>query len=755
MRLAVALGCLLLLTPLAHCAPPSTTPRLPVLAWAARSDWMNVKTGVTPGARGDGATDDTAALQKAFDGLHDGSTVYLPPGVYRITRTLLLHGPLTGVLIVGHGRDTKLVWDGATGGKMVRVDGVAYTRFVGLSFDGAGKAAAGLWHFSDDRFETEVTYQHLALAHFTDAGILADPASKFALAETEFNNCLFDDCRRGVAFTAFNDYDYTFDGCEFRACDTAIECSHGNFYVRNCHFEGSRSVDIAAAPEHGCSVRRCASHGSNAFLHFSNSVAPLTVEDCQVDNWRDTTGAITFAGAPVVLFDCGFTHPPGATAPVHGGNGQRIIASQNRAAGSPTVFDTPSGARIDIVPAGTRQGAVRTATQSFFSETARIPGQVFDAKRDFGAQGDGATDDTVAIQKAIDAARGQGHAAIAYLPGGIYVVTKTLLITGSDYFVGGGGFRTGLLWKGAPGGTILAVRAPHNVILEQLAVGSGDTGAMENGVDIAQSGQPGDAPTRMTYDSVFVYGMYAKQPLRKGLKFENLGRGDVVVLPHVQGNLHFVNCGRATILASCSYEGSIVVEGHERERDGLLGFETRLATVVTHGLYLRDSHSIVLSDFYMEQSDNGYRFEGAPGDPPGRATIQGAKLHFNVPRDHPDDAIALGIAGYNGQIFLGHNQFYIEPKQARVRQQGGPVDIFLWAISFYDVKLDAQTQNARLFLIGSGGTTPPPATSSAGLAQLSHALDDLRRLGETDLKLNHPAALEQQGLRLSRKTSGL
>lgn len=738
MRLIFSLVCLLLLTPLVQSAPERPLPQLPVLAWAARSDWLNVKTGITPGAVGDGAHDDTAALQQALDGLRDGGTIYLPPGTYRITRTLLLRGPLTGVLIVGHGRATRLVWDGEAGGKMVRVDGVAYTRFVGLSLDGAGKAAAGFWHLSEHRFETEVTYQHMALAHFTDAGILADPAAKLALAETEFNNCLFDDCRRGVTFTAFNDYDYTFDGCEFRSCDTAIECNHGNFYVRDCHFEGSRSVDIFVAPEHGCSVRRCTSQGSNAFLHFSNSVAPLTVQDCQIDSWRDPSGAITLAGAPVVLFDCAFTHPPGATAPVRGSNGQRIIASQNRVEGALPVIDTTSGTHIDTVPAGSRGGVMRTATQSFFSETARSPGQVFDAKRDFGAKGDSTTDDTAAIQQAIDAARTRGHDAIAYLPAGIYRITKTLLITGSNYFVGGSGLRTGLLWKGAPGGTLLAVRAPQNVILEHISVGSGDTGAMDNGVDIAQSGQAGDAPSRMIYNEVYAYGMYVKQPFRKGFKFENLGRNDVVIMPHVQGNLHFVNCARATILANCSYEGSIVVEGQEPRRDGFLGFETRLATVVTHGLYLRDSHSIVMSDFYMEQSDNGYMFEGKPGDPPGRATIQGAKLHFNVPKDGPDLATALTIAGYNGQIFLGHNQFYTEPKQARLRQQGGPVDIFLWGVSFYDVKLDAQTQNARLFLIGSGGTTPPPDAGNGGLAQLNRALDDLRRLGDLDLKLNHP-----------------
>jgi hypothetical protein len=61
----------------------------------------------------------------------------------------------------------------------------------------------------------------------------------------------------------------------------------------------------------------------------------------------------------------------------------------------------------------------------------------------FGARGDGITDDTDAIQKAIDAAGtfSRGHAnkgGIVYLPAGAYVVSRTLLVTQAVKIFGNG-----------------------------------------------------------------------------------------------------------------------------------------------------------------------------------------------------------------------------------------------------------------------------------------------------------------------------
>jgi hypothetical protein len=734
----------------------AATPDIPVLNWEPRSDWLNVK---QCDAVGDGTADDTAALQKAFDRIKDGMVLYLPPGIYRVTKTLKLIGPMCGVLVVGHGRDTKLAWDGEAGGKVFMDDGVAYARYVGIAFDGRNKAAVGFYHYSDRRFETEVRHQHLSFRNFTDAGILVEKQDKYALAETNFENCLFDACRRGVVFTSFNDYDFTFDGCEFRGADVAIECRHGNFYVRDCRFENSRVVDILALPEHGCSVRRCVSVGSHRFIELSNSVTTMTIQNCRVAGWKAADGAIKLAGAPVMLFDCVFTGSAGLRAgsdasattgaPVWVRNGQRLIVSENQPKELKELLQKNQQGKVHAVPAGKRTGAALAAEQHFLKETVRIPAKVFDAKRDFGAKADAKTDDTAALQKCVDAAREHGKGAIAYLPLGRYVVTETLKITGADYFVGGTGFRTGLLWKGAEGGTMVSVHDPQDVTLEHLAAGNHDTGAMNNGADILQTDS--GKPSRMTYDGVFAFGMYQKKPLQQGLRFSKLGREAVVIMPHVQGNLRFTDCAQATILANTSFEGSVIVEGKDTRRDGLLGFQTRLATLVTHGLYLKDNHSIVMSDFYVEQADNGFVFEGAPTDPPGRATIQGAKLHFSVPKNEPAKGTAMTVSNYGGQVFFGHQQFYCEPTEVRIVHTGAqPFELFLLANCFYNTRpAITKGAGAQVFLVGNDGfklpeqTTEYTADDSLGpdaLPKISAALDDLRRLGDADLLLNHGVA---------------
>ncbi len=727
-------------------AASTPAPGLPVLNWEPRSDWVNVK---DLGAIGDGVADDSAALQQALDGATSGSTIYLPAGTYRLTDTLRLGKgmALYGLLLVGNGRDTRLVWDGPEGAQMILDDGVPYSRYVGMVLDGRGKAAVGFCHKNSRRFETEVRHQHMAFLNCTDTGLLVDPARVQATAETLIENCLFENCKRGVALLRFNEYDWTFDGCEFRDCGIGIQCDHGNTYVRNTHFAGSKTVDLLLRPEHGCSVRRCTSVGSRAFVEFVSGVSPLTIQDCRVEGWTNPDWAILRAGQPAMIFDCVFTKPPNRNGPIASGDGQPLLVSENVSAETDGVYSATRRGKLYEIPAGQRRASLTSAQQRFLKDTWPVPTKVFDAKRDFGAQGDGKTDDTAAIQQTLDAARAAGNGALAYLPTGFYVVTDTLRVTGANYYVGGSGFRTGLVWRGAEGGTMVAIEDPDHITLENLAIGNHDSGQMNNGIDVLQTST--GQPSFITYDNVSVYGMYQKQPLRKGLWLQGLGSQCTVVIRHLQGNLRLVDSAAATVLVNTSYEGSVVVEGKSKQRDGFFGIQTRLGTIVSHALYVKDNHSLVASDFYAEQSDHGFSLQGAADDPPGRVTLQTPKFHF-TPLKEGGENVPLTLDNYSGQIFLGPIQFYVEPVKMRLQHQGDrPLEMFLLGAFFYNTELTLQQgPGLTLSLVGCKGVPPKgsewkPSDQMAEdtLAQVATGLDDLRRLGEVDLTLNHPHAL--------------
>jgi hypothetical protein len=270
-------------------------------------------------------------LQAAFDKLSEKSgeanTVYLPPGTYRISKTIAVK-QRDGVSIIGCGRGTRIVWDGPGGkgddARMFWSNGAPRSRYVGISWDGRGKAHVGFDHDSKGYFETEIDHQHEAFLNFSGSGIRIGhdqntPGAQ-ATAETTYANCLFMNCESGLTLMQFNDYNHTLAGCEFRDCGIGVNSTGGaNFYVRDSHFARSRILDVRVRGEHAMSVRRCTSTDSRMFIEEA-TIAPLTVQDCQVADWTNPEGALRLGSGPVLLFDCVFTRPTNRLAPIVPGN---------------------------------------------------------------------------------------------------------------------------------------------------------------------------------------------------------------------------------------------------------------------------------------------------------------------------------------------------------------------------------------------------------------------------------------------------
>ena len=772
----------------------TTAPVLPTLNWQKRSDWVDVKTDVSPAAVGDGVHDDTQAIQTALNRLNDlevssTKTVYFPPGTYRITNTLSFT-ELQGTLLIGTGATTRIVWDGPLNQSMFRSNGSTRSRYVGLVWDGANKAGVGIDHQTHTYYEERIRHQDEAFVNFRVAGIRIGMNQIVPTADVIYRNCLFQNSGTGVSILDWNDYCNDFDGCDFRDCGTAINCTRGNLYARECHFERSSILDILI-PAHSSSVRRCTSIGSAQFLRTEagGSSCETTVQDCHIDGWTSSLGAMSFGyHGPTTVFDTSFTHPPSTAAPIRltnpGDFPQLAILSNNTAPGSSTLVDLGQNGQVMQLPAGARGPSLSNPTQTFFQTSESLPGTILDVKTQYGAKGDGHADDTDAITRAIAAAKALGNNALVYLPPGLYNVSSTISVTGGGYTIGGSGFWTLLQWTGARTGTMFSVQDPQSVTMEQIRMTAPNTVAC-----IQQTSLNSTMPSRMTYDGVYVPGENlgtnkdGTPILARALECNGLSANSVVRLPHFDGSMHFTNCSAATILASFSVAGVLQVDGSQSEKSGFLGFLERTNSSNVCDIVVRDNQDLVGTNYYTEQTGSLLQASGDGAYPgqPGHITIQATELQL-------DDPNCIRINDYEGRIGILSGQFisrmgisgapFLYGPGATgysISQTGTrPVDLLMLGNTFFNfdptfvggpgLNLSVIQNLVNGDNIATGSAHPianavPGVNSSlveslvnpstnisvmsqpavtAGLSDSVSALDDFRQLGAVDLALNHP-----------------
>ncbi len=739
--------------------------QIPVLDHTPASDWTNVK---DHGVVGDGVADDTDALQALLRELRQGSILYFPPGVYRVTRELLIQKStdenprerrLIGIGFYGHGADTVLKYDGEPGAIMLRIRGMLHYRMDGFVFDGSGKARVGMYHDNQpdrDLFETHLYHSFITMRGFTQYGILfgyLDDNPAGASAETAFQHMIFEDCGTGIAFNAFNDYNFTFDGCIFR--DNArmgLECVNGNFYVRNSRFERN-ALDVFANPEHSSSIRRSVSVGSGAFLHFQNGVSPFTVENCLVIDWKNDV-AIKTGGAPFLAFDNRFVSTAPKTVAIEAKRDQHVVHTANSVEGATRLFLRDSDTYVTTTLAEKSPIVLRADLDPMPTKVV-LPARRFDARTDFGAVGDGKADDTAAIQAAIDAARAHGKNAMAYIPKGDYRITRPLRLEGGGYSFGGGTVYSELQFDGeqdadaivvAPEGelTLDTFRVRRNAVKiireardEGWRVRTSRIGEFDGkGADIRQL--PSVNGSRVLYHTVYVSGKYIEMPFALGMQFDGLREHDTVILHNIEGNLQFANSGDATILHTVGYEGTFWVHGENRK--GFLGVLTRLATRSKHTIFVEDSQSFVASDFYEEQAPpEGIVLTGKPGDTPGRLTLGFVKI----------DRI-VHVRNYVGEINLVATQFYLHRSHGNpgIDFVGEQPEVNFIASYFYVPKLVVDPADTEINFVGSDGSSAYNSAELDGkrvhlVHRIENAITDLRKLGLVDWQLNYPEFLAQ------------
>jgi hypothetical protein len=727
----------------------------PVLYQEQRSDWLSVK---DCGAMGDGVADDTDAIQSAYSRIgkpNQPHVVYFPPGKYRLTKTLTVTGNISGLAFIGHGRDSVLFWDGEKGGSMYWSNGVHRSRYEGLTYDGCGKAGIGSEHRSMTAYETHVIYESCAFLNLENGIAVSKNKRVVASAEIWYRNCLFKNTGTGLFFGEFNDYDNWIDACIFVANDVGVDSRRGHFNIRNSHFLGSHTVDVRQGQScHPSSIRWCTSHGSKRFFETGTGRHnyPFTLQDNWVEGWTASDGAVRLGlRGPTLIMDNTFAKPPDAAAPIRFVNlnmkdpwseAQAVLCG-NTPAEVNKLADPGAFSKSTSIPSGSVQRLLQTGQEWFYRETLPAYGKVFDAKRDFHASGDGKKDDSSAIQQTVDAARQHGNGAVAYLPFGQYMITKTLEVTGADYTIESTGSGSGLAWKGDKDGVMMTVKNPHNLKIAHMACTAPETATF-----IRQTGSDGNSS--VYYNNLHLPSVY---PPTKGLELMELPSGTTVRIGFLSGGMRVVDSGQATVLGAIKL-GLTVIEGSKLPKTGFMGLLYHNDVHREFALTVKDNQDLVVGDFYCEQNPRFLVCEGGERREPGHVTIGASKISCTVPEE-----MAV-VRNYEGRICLTTGGASGEGKELSGKGIGfiqsgtRPVDLIVIATAFIHGEQDPVFKLEKAcryigienaFFTSKLAKSYPDVIPAGGLESAAAALDDFRRLGRVNRDLNYPETSTEKG----------
>ncbi|MGB8363054.1 MAG: glycosyl hydrolase family 28-related protein [Rhizomicrobium sp.] len=468
--------------------------------------WANVETGY--GAKGDGTTDDTAAIQAALDSLGSTkTTLYFPAGTYRITQTLNLPARIHVNIIGEDPSTTKIVWDGKSGGArstMLYLNGLAYSRIDRLTFDGQGKADIAVdqsWAGSGNYFDTGNEY---ADDIFENVGTGLRCGNRgYGCAETSMLRDKFvNDNVAGVAMKNFNALDLFIWDSLFKDCAEGVTNAPGagNFHVYDSIFEGSTSSDIAIGNTGLFNFRSNTSIGSNRFIGAggTNNPANITIQNNTILDTANATSIAIGNFGPIILLDNTIRSRAGVTtgpAVVAAGWGPTDLFSMGNifTVSSPTKANGHYHVIDDRV---VDRGTVNPPMPSLPGTPPNANPQIFEVAP-------GAT--AAQIQQIIDeAAAAKEHRPVVHIPAGSYRIDTTLEVpANSDMQIIGDGYSSRLTWSGKTSGPVLRLEGPSKAILREFSVNG--NGHSSDGIEVDDADQAGG---RVFMESPFLSSSY-------------------------------------------------------------------------------------------------------------------------------------------------------------------------------------------------------------------------------------------------------
>ncbi len=448
------------------------------------ASWLDAKRDF--GAKGDGKTDDTEALQRALDALRPPeaktSVLFLPAGTYRITKTLRVvrgaHAESQHIIILGEHPDTTVIrWDGEHDGVMIAYE-AWYASMRRLTLDGAGKAKTAILcapHF--------VTYNEFADMVFRDVafGIEAGRMDTQGVAETTVARCHFVRCSQaGISIQNFNSLDWFIWHCVFEDCGISVTNAFGagNFHVYESIFRRSRQADIALGHASYFSVRGNYSEGSRAFLEtgWLNACHFLTIERNIVLDPQEVAIQVRSL-SPVLLMDNIFRTRKAPVAIIR--PDARLVSINNTFTVADAVQASPTAIRLNE----------RVVAPERLKLTPPSPPQTLPLTKPSFVIEVPTNATAVDIQRAInEAAKRKGQRPVVHLPVGTYAVDRPLDIpSGCDLWLVGDGGKTVLRWTGQGNGPVLRFLGSSHARLMDLTI---DGARQADGILVRGCDQP-------------------------------------------------------------------------------------------------------------------------------------------------------------------------------------------------------------------------------------------------------------------------
>lgn len=404
------------------------------------------------GVAGDGQRDDTDALQKAIDKVADTTRqgiVFLPAGRYRVTHTLYIW---PGVRVIGYGAHRPVLYLPPntpgyasapaymvmfTGGRIGerRGGGMQRTRPVApVAFPGTVPGRTGVIDANPGTFYSAMSNIDMEIGdgNAGAVGIRLHYAQHCFLTHMDFHI--------GSGTAALQDVGNEAEDLHFFGGQYAIVTGRPSpgwqFTLLDSTFEGQRE---AAVKEHEAGLTLV--HDTFRHVPTAVEIEPHHIEELWVENSRfdDISGpAVTISEEGSRLTEINFHNVICRGVPVYA----RLRDSGRSFEGRGEAYRIASFTHgLTFEGASKEHGGEITSHADVVAYTADdadrrpaiapLPSQSGWANaHDLGVKGDGETDDTAALQRAVD-----GH-RIVYLPSGRYKLTDTLRLRPDSVLIG-------------------------------------------------------------------------------------------------------------------------------------------------------------------------------------------------------------------------------------------------------------------------------------------------------------------------------